>query len=206
MFMTPQNSNNNKYMLKKVTNQMYFKEKESGIALLIAVITAGLAIAVGVTMFDLTIKRDVLTSTENESVRAFYAANAGIECAVKVGRNDVDITDLGKDITFHCLGTSTTIMSPTTTDSGRIVEYRTSFDWTSDNKDVCTEIEMYVIDASGNSSVPKTFENNRRFLKKDCKASNVCTVVFSRGFDVSCNDRIGSSIVNIVQRELTIEF
>jgi len=58
------------------------KNTEEGVALLMAVLTVSILLAIGLTMLSFVIKQFSITSSSRESVNAIYAADAGIECAL----------------------------------------------------------------------------------------------------------------------------
>lgn len=53
-----------------------------GIALFIAVITAGVLLLIAVAISDLSYKEQIITTSAKESKEAFYAADTGLECAL----------------------------------------------------------------------------------------------------------------------------
>lgn len=63
-----------------------FKDKfisdKRGITLLIAVLTASLMLSISLSIFNIAIKELVISSSGKDSHTAFYAADAGIECAL----------------------------------------------------------------------------------------------------------------------------
>ena len=58
----------------------FFPQK--GFAILYAVLVASLLLAIGLAIFNLTIKELLLSSSARESQFAFYAADTGDECAL----------------------------------------------------------------------------------------------------------------------------
>lgn len=56
--------------------------QKSGITLLVAALTASLLLAISLSIFNLTLKELIISSSGRESLRAFYAADAGAECAI----------------------------------------------------------------------------------------------------------------------------
>src|ERR1035437_1427416 len=58
------------------------KNKDSGFALLLAVITTSILLLVSFVVADLALKELILTSTGQQSQIAFYTADSGIECAL----------------------------------------------------------------------------------------------------------------------------
>ncbi len=63
-------------------NIVKVKEKNTGFVLFIALLTASFLLAVGLGVSSLAIRGFQLTSNTTESIKALYAANAGIECAL----------------------------------------------------------------------------------------------------------------------------
>ena len=55
---------------------------KKGITLLIAVLTSSLLLAITLSIFSITIKELQISASSRESHKAFYAADAGIECAL----------------------------------------------------------------------------------------------------------------------------
>ena len=55
---------------------------ERGFAMLFAVLVSSVLLSIGISIFNLTIKELVLSSSGRESQFAFYAADTGAECAI----------------------------------------------------------------------------------------------------------------------------
>lgn len=55
---------------------------ERGFTLLVAVIVSSLVLAIGLSILNITLKEFILSSIARESEYAFYAADAGMECAL----------------------------------------------------------------------------------------------------------------------------
>lgn len=56
--------------------------KKNGFAILYAVLVTTVIVAVGLIMSNVTTKQIILSTTGRDSQKAFYAANAGLECAL----------------------------------------------------------------------------------------------------------------------------
>lgn len=52
-----------------------------GFTLIIAVLISSIVLSIGLSMFNISIKQSILSSTARESQAAFFAADSGIECA-----------------------------------------------------------------------------------------------------------------------------
>jgi hypothetical protein len=59
-----------------------FAGSKKGFALLIALLITSVVLSVGVVLANITYKQALLSSTSNESLKAFYAADAAMECAL----------------------------------------------------------------------------------------------------------------------------
>ena len=68
-------SNGMKHTFKKIIT-------EKGFAMLFSVLVSSLVLSVGLSIFNLTLKELVLSSSGRESQFAFYAADSGAECAL----------------------------------------------------------------------------------------------------------------------------
>jgi len=58
------------------------KVRQKGFTLLIAVLVAGILLAIGLAIFNITIKELLISSSGRDSQFAFYAADSGTECAL----------------------------------------------------------------------------------------------------------------------------
>ncbi len=58
------------------------KKNQKGFALLFAVLTSSVLLAIGVSIFNLTVKELALSASGRESQFSFYAADTGAECAL----------------------------------------------------------------------------------------------------------------------------
>lgn len=85
------------------------KETERGIALLIAVVFSSLLMTVALSIYALTLAESDISSTERESIIAFYAADAGIECALYWDLQHDSFNPLTPATNITCLGNSATV-------------------------------------------------------------------------------------------------
>lgn len=69
-----------KYLnLKKLTRAV---SGEKGFAMLFSVLVSSLLVAIGLSIFNITLKELTISTAGRESQIAFYAANSGMECAL----------------------------------------------------------------------------------------------------------------------------
>lgn len=61
---------------------MYTRHKNRGFTAFIAILVSSLALAIGISIYDLLIREIVLSQTAKESQFAVFAADAGAECAL----------------------------------------------------------------------------------------------------------------------------
>lgn len=62
--------------------QLLKTQNNKGFTLLVAVLISGVLLAIGLAIFNITIKELLLSSSGRESQFAFYAADSGAECAL----------------------------------------------------------------------------------------------------------------------------
>lgn len=55
------------------------QKKNRGFTLFIAILTASIILAIGISILQITLKEFVLSSTVRDSLMAFYAADGGME-------------------------------------------------------------------------------------------------------------------------------
>ena len=71
-------------------NYKSIRKKHNGFALLYAVLISSILLAIGLAIFNLTIKELLLSSLGRDSQFAFYAADTGAECALYWDFDEVD--------------------------------------------------------------------------------------------------------------------
>lgn len=64
---------------------------QKGFALLFAVLISSVLLSIGISIFNLTLKELILSSSGRESQFAFYAADTGAECALYWDAKGIDI-------------------------------------------------------------------------------------------------------------------
>src|SRR5690606_35873513 len=61
--------------------EFWIRQKNKGVTLLIAIITVNILLAIGLSLSNLSYKSLKVSSSGRETQRAYYAAEAGFECA-----------------------------------------------------------------------------------------------------------------------------
>lgn len=188
---------------------MYVQKKQhTGFALLLTLIVVSIVLAVGLSLLDITIKQLSLSGTGRDSEAAFHAASAGLECA-QYWRGQADSEFRGgtgnAPLLDPCLPNQDPADGSGAYDepTADVHHFEYEFTWGAEN-DRCTEIEVYVYDASS-VSADLTYDIPNYDLPgstdpETCvyTAGTVCTIAFSRGYNRACSN---ISSIGVIQRE-----
>ncbi len=184
---------------------MIKQSSQAGFALILSLIVSSVALAIGLSLLDITIKQLTLGSTTRESEIAFQTAAAGMNC-LQYARNQQPTLSQTNSASFqiNCLGVN---MNFTDSAPGNTVQqlFSGQTDWTVDSitgKQVCIEYDMVVIDAT---AAQQTYTLSSTGQTKTCQQGDICTYALSRGHNLDCATINGASVF-AVQRELTAEF
>ena len=150
-----------------------------GFALFVAVVTASIVLAMGLSILQITLKDFTLSSVVRESELAFAAADAGMECALYWNQsNEAGVGGLftiPSPTLLHCLGKT----NITATSSGRY-----QIEWGTPK--LCSDVTVIrVVGPSGSCGV------------------GVCTTIVSRGYNSACTAITGSRTVERALRSYT---
>jgi hypothetical protein len=148
--------------------------REKGFALLVAVLISSVVLAVGLSMLNITLKQYIFSGIGRESEIAFYAADAGMECALYWDASSQGgIFDLGVGgaTNFACMGQTQT--APAGGTSGDSKEFQ--YDWQTSGQAVCTKIS--ITKYLGPDSAPN----------QTCDTGAVCSQLESRGYNRPCS-------------------
>lgn len=149
---------------------MAIKQTQKGFALLIAVIFMSVMLSLGLVLGSLAYKQQVLASNAVESQYAFYAADAGMECALYYDQHlntfAFPASQPASAPLMTCGGVSSTF--PASYPTG-IVSYTAGASW--------VLAERLSLDAGGCADVT---------LYKPLAGSAGVTYIFSQGYNVSC--------------------
>lgn len=174
-----------------------YKNKEKGFALLLAIIVSSIAMSVGLSMLNITLKQVALGTTTKNSEVSFQVASAGVECLVYL-RNHFDAElSAGSPVNSSCLGE---LISMSDTDSDpEEQKFNQQLEWFISGSAYCLKLDITLLAPTGGSK-STTFAGET----VTCEANDVCAYGTSRGYNVSCS-AITSSI-QVSQRELSVEF
>lgn len=190
--------------------QYKFSHPQNGFALLLTLVVVSVVLAIGLSLLDITLKQLVLSGTGRDSEIAFQAAYAGRDCGnywAKANRDDFISSPHGVNsapqLSFCINNNVQGDMSDPTTNV-HLAEY--SITWASGADNRCTEIDIYVYDASGipigNPALLYDINTYGSGAER-CSAGKVCTLVFSRGYNRGCSD---TSDLRTIQREIVSQF
>jgi len=157
---------------------MAIKNKKNGFALIIAVIFMSVMLTLGLALSSLGYKQQILASTAIESQYAFYAADAGLECALYADQQQNLFSYSAHDEdnppqTIVCNNSSATQLSYTYNSDRLTVTERLSLD----SNTRCADITIYKYNDSSYG-----------------------TYIFSQGYDVSCTTVASPNSVRFVSR------
>jgi hypothetical protein len=184
------------------------QQKQGGFALLLAIIISSVVLAIGLSILNISVNQINLSATARESELAFQTAHGGMDCiwywriANASYYSQLDPTLPAID----CFGSNPIDSNETTllsNSNGHIKSYEYTFEWGDPLR--CTDVEMVVFNATA-GDLSWTFDNQGvgNDGLKECQEGNVCTVLFSQGYNRSCTE-LATSIFS-VQRELVVEF
>lgn len=184
---------------------MQTKTIQSGFALLLTLIVVSIVLAIGLSILNVTLKQFTLSSIARDSEIAFHAANAGLECMQHhrhVPSTRDDLLDGGSAPALQCAGVDpeyTETNHESLSGNRQVYNYVYRYDIAEGR---CFEMSMYLLDTQSGSDI-EDYSVDEGFETISCTEGVVCTTIFSRGFNRSCDD-VGS--IRTVQRELTIQF
>lgn len=178
-------------------------QQDRGFALLLTLVVISIVLAIGLSMLHITIKQLSLSNVSRDSEIALHAARSGIECMQYYRYDSITLADMldgGSAPNILCGGSSS--ISSGTDHSGTTYNYYYTYQI---GTNLCVETSIYLLDATGVSSGSPdlTRSTNEGLSTLSCSPGNMCTTIFSRGFNRACTDR--DSFLT-VQRELTLQF
>ena len=177
--------------------------KKEGFALLLALIISSVALALGLSMLQITLKQMTLGTTTKGSEVAFQVANAGMECLRFVrSEQSSEIEKTQGTINVDCFDAGTSV-TDSKSGSSRARFHSDGMDWTlPGGENACVAFTLLVLNDDAND----ISQNNIFGTGKDvtCRKGFTCTYATVQGFNRSCATR--NSSIFTVQRELTLGF
>ncbi len=184
------------------------KNTNRGFTVLIAIVVAGVTLAIALSILSITLKQLALGGIARESEIAFQAANAGAECVrfhdVAASQEDsFDVPGNGGEqttrVSITCLGATVENSAPSA-DSDFLARSREEqrFAWTWDSNQLCADVSVYKY-----FSTTAAVDMAPLVTDRDCPEDVECTVVQARGYNAPCSAVTGSGSARIVERVLT---
>ena len=204
---------------------MRTQHNQDGITLLVTLLLMGVLLGVSTSLLNVTLKQYQLSGVAVSSEIAFQAANAGMECALYNdflgfgNPNPNSVFDVPNDEdeeqatqpSITCMeqladAQTIDIIDTSLADPGNGMmasgeEQRFEFDWGSDPV-VCTMVSIYKFASTTQVTVNgQDMRNKNNSALNECPVGAECTVIQSRGYNVSCGDIGGGN--RVVEREYT---
>lgn len=153
-----------------MTIRKHRQKKNRGFTLLVAVITASIVLAIGMSILNITLKMFLLSNVARDSEMAFYAADAGMECALYWDESTADgVFDIGASGgTISCMESSINIPAVS---AGATREFEISWGGGA-TPPVCAIVSVKKDDSTSGAG---------------CPAGVVCTTVVSSGYNRACS-------------------
>ncbi|MDP1624899.1 MAG: hypothetical protein Q8L64_03945 [bacterium] len=179
------------------------RKNQGGFAMLFAVLTSSVLLSIGLSIFNLTIKEIVLSSSGRESQFAFYAADTGIECAFYWDFKGVNVFATSSESgSRNPLPASPDCVS-VDSESPQTINITPSV---TDFESATTRFSLSIpnVDAQGSSAPYCVFVT----VTKELDDSIILTTIDSRGYNVG--EAIGNECVsddpNRVERAIRVKY
>jgi len=159
-------------------------KKESGIALLVSVIFMSVVLAIGLTLGSLGYKQMTLASTEISSQKAFYAADAALECVLFADQQALKFSSsVGGNTSgsIKCNGVDVDFSAPTVSVSGDGLHSWNKYTMTMKSLDTnaCARVTVYKAQSSATGNTTYLFSSG--YNNADCSIFRRTVV---RGIDM----------------------
>jgi hypothetical protein len=180
--------------------------QSGGFALLLTLIISSVALAIGLSLLDITLKQLSLGTTARESETAFQMAATAMNCLQFARNTDLNRSQTnGANFSIDCVDVNFRFNDAHA--ASNIVYYTNGAgnDLNIDGTNRCVQYEMYVLLATTGIDVGTTNSAGDTIQCEGNSGPNVCTYAYARGYNRSCAD---VTVINsfVVQRELTAEF
>lgn len=160
------------------------QRRERGFTLFIAILTASIILAIGISILHITLKEFMLATTARDSQMAFYAADGGMECALYW---DNSVAAAGSKFlpssgaqTISCMGSAVQQIGGGGNELVGGIAYGTTenFQMQWGTPTLCARV-----------GVTKYFHATNPISLPDgstCAAGLVCTIIESKGYNKAC--------------------
>lgn len=175
----------------------FVSAQKDGFALLVAVLVSSLVLAVGMSIITITLKQLQFSNIGRESEIAFYAADAGMECALYYDYStNGGHFDFGTgNSTISCMGGNINI-NPSTAGSVQTVNFQATWGTA---PTVCADVTVKKYFNAGSAvTIDAT-------LGDVCPMGVTCTRTVSKGYNVACSS-LATPNLRTVERTLKAVF
>ena len=168
-----------------------------GFALLIAVVVSSIILAIGLSIMTITLKQLQFSITSRDSEVAFYAADAGMECALywDYSSNGGKFDFGGGSKNISCMGSSITT-NPVTSGSIQTINFQVG--WGA-SPAVCADV---TVKKYFDPSTSVTIDASTGDM---CPRGVTCTRTVSKGYNVNCAI-VAAPTLRTVERSLRASF
>jgi len=152
--------------------------RKQGFALLVSVLVSSLVLAIGLSIITITLKQLQFSNIGRESEIAFYAADAGMECALywDYSTNGGHFDFGTGNSTISCMGGNISINPSAIVGSTQTVNFQATWG-TSPTVCAVVTVKKYY-----NATAPITIESG-----DVCPLGVTCTRTVSKGYNVNCS-------------------
>lgn len=183
-----------------ISNQLSKIKSEHGFALLVSILVSSIVLAIGLSIITITLKQLQFSNIGRESEIAFYAADAGMECALYYdystngGHFDYQTTMSPNNIT--CMGQTLDVTPSAPVGSTQTTNFQVTWG-TSPTVCAVVTVKKY-FNASSQVTIDATTGDV-------CPLGVTCTRTTSKGYNVSCAT-LASPSIRTVERTLKAVF
>lgn len=181
------------------------RTSQDGITLLITLLIMGIMLVISASLLQITLKQFQFSGISEISEVAFYAANAGMECALYYdlgedsGSNRINAFAVPGDGSASSSAAEITCMDigPVTNSNGPAAsgdEQLFQFEWNG----LCTSVSIYKFYSESGSQ-----DMSGSGVSQTCAEDIECTVLKARGYNTGCGSLADS---RVVERELTLVY
>jgi hypothetical protein len=190
--------------------------QQTGFALLMTLLVVAVVVSITLAVIELSIKQLALSVTAKDSEVAFYAANAGMECARyarRMASTSLENITPVPNISFNCFNRTQNLSLENhplsrTGGNGTIYRYRSEVSWGTNDR--CSVVDMVVLNVPDTETADMQISNFNSLYAgfpagdtKTCSPGAKCTVAQVTGYNRPCGSL---TLPGTVRREILLEF
>ncbi|OHA15300.1 MAG: hypothetical protein A3H57_01555 [Candidatus Taylorbacteria bacterium RIFCSPLOWO2_02_FULL_43_11] len=196
-----------KFRMNKNGVVLRWPSSKAGFSLLFAVLISAMLITIGAAMANLSLREFDLVATVRQSQKAFYAADAGVECALFYDLQGnphfkepyrYDEAPAANSLVINCNESDIPVtVSPVNTNANN---RRVTNTFTFDFEGACASVTVIKLDVINDG----WSESEQGYPEPDgYNGNNIGTIIESRGWNVPCS---GNREAIQVERALRVEY